>query len=198
MEKEFTFSAERRNLTGKGVARKLRREGKIPGIIYGPGISPIPIALLAKGALSYLKGNWSEAKVWDMKVNEEPMKVIIKDVQTDPITDEVLHVDFYAVTAGKALTLAVPLRFEGEPIGVKEGGVVEYLMDELEIECLPKDIPEEIVVDVRGLRIGDTLFVKDLPVSKNIKIKENPDLPVVTVLGLEEEKAEVEESEEES
>lgn len=204
MEETVIFTAERREGTGKGVARKLRRKGKIPGVVYGPGYSPIPLAVISKGVLSYLKGEWSEAKLWDLMVDNERFKVIIKDVQTDPFTDEVLHVDFYAVTFGKSLTLAVPLRFEGEPIGTKQGGVVEYLMDELEIECLPKDIPEEIVLEIGELQVGDTLFVKDLPISKGINVKEAPDRPVVTVVGpvvekevVEEELEEVEEEKEE-
>ena len=155
------------------------------------------MALVAKGAVHKLRGEWSEAKLYDLDLDGEIMKVIIKDVQADPVSLEVLHVDFYAVTFGKLMTLMVPLKFEGEPAGVKKGGIVEFLMDEVEIECLPKDIPEELVVDISSLEVGDTLFVRDLPLAEGVRVKEDSSAPVVTVVGPAVREVEVAEEEEE-
>ena len=197
MEETVIFRATKREATGKGVSRKLRREGYVPGVVYGPDREATPLALVAKGAVHKLRGEWSEAKLYDLDLDGEIMKVIIKDVQADPVSLEVLHVDFYAVTFGKLMTLMVPLKFEGEPAGVKKGGIVEFLMDEVEIECLPKDIPEELVVDISSLEVGDTLFVRDLPLAEGVKVKEDSSAPVVTVVGPAVREVEVAEEEEE-
>ncbi len=197
MEETVVFKATKREATGKGVARKLRREGYIPGVVYGPDRGATPLALVAKGAVHKLRGEWSEAKLYDLDLDGENIKVIIKDVHTDPVSLEVLHVDFYAVTFGKRMTLMVPLKFVGEPAGLKHGGIVEFLMDEVEIECFPKDIPEELVVDISSLEVGDTLFVRDLPVTEGVVVKEEPSAPVVTVVGPAVREAEAAEEEEE-
>lgn len=197
MEETVVFKATKRESTGKGVARKLRRKGYIPGVVYGPDRPATPLALVAKGAVHKLRGEWSEAKLYDLDLDGENLKVIIKDVQADPVSLEVLHVDFYAVTFGKVMSLMVPLKFVGEPAGLKHGGIVEFLMDEVEIECLPKDIPEELVVDISHLEVGDTLFVKDLPVTEGVEVKEDPSAPVVTIVGPAVQETEGEEEEEE-
>ncbi len=200
MEETVIFRATKREATGKEVARKLRREGYVPGVVYGPDREATPLALVAKGSVHKLRGEWSEAKLYDLDLDGETVKVIIKDVQADPVSLDVLHVDFYAVTFGKLMTLMVPIKFEGDPVGLKKGGIVEFLMDEVEIECFPKDIPEELVVDISSLDVGDTLFVRDLPLAEGVEVKEDPSAPVVTVVSpavRETEAAEEEEEEEE-
>ncbi len=191
------FKAIKREGKGKGEARKLRRSGYIPAIIYGGEAGNIPVAVWSKGAVSHLKGEVSEAKIWKLEIEGEGEKnVIIKDVQRHPVTGEILHVDFYEITYGKLMSLLVPLSFVGEPIGVKKGGVLEVLKDEVEIECLPKDIVEELEVDVSFLDIGDTLFVRDIKTPEGIRITEDLDQPVVTIVGPEEEEEVAEEAEE--
>jgi large subunit ribosomal protein L25 len=181
MGEAMVFKGTKRESTGKGVARKLRREGCIPGVVYGPDKPSLPISLYAKGVAEKLKGSWSEAKLYDLDLEGEKISVIIRDVQTEPVSREVLHVDLYAVTFGKLLTLMVPLKFQGEPIGVKHGGIVEFLMDELEIECLPRNIPEELAVDISYLEVGDSLFVRDIPLPEAVEVKGDLDQPVVTI-----------------
>ncbi len=192
MREGLVFEGTRREATGKGVARKLRKRGLLPGVVYGPDLPPIPLSLEAKGAvLNTLKGHWSEAKLYDLNLEGKTLKVIIKDVQEEPVGLNILHVDFYAVTFGREMTLRIPLRFTGEPVGVKKGGVVEYLMDEIEVECLPKDIPEELVIGIDDLDVGDTLFVRDISLPGGVILKEDPSQPVVTVMATAAEKAEV-------
>ncbi len=199
---KVVFRARRRDETGKGVARKLRRESRLPAVLYGPHIDPVPLDMETKGVLKILRKASEEVRIWDLELEgEEPHKVIIRDVQIHPISREPLHVDFYEVTYGQLLRLEVPIRIVGESVGVKHGGILEVLMDTVEIECYPKDLIEEIVVDISSLEEGDTLFVRDLPVGEEIKILEDEDQPVAlvsapAVIGAEEGAEEEEEEEE--
>ncbi len=191
------FQAVLREGRGKGEARKLRRQGYIPAIIYGGELGNKPLAVLAKTIIRHLKGEVSEAKIWKLNIEGIGEKdVIIKDVQKHPVTGAVLHVDFYEITYGQLISLAVPIKIVGEAVGVKKGGTLEILMDEVEIECLPRNMVEELEVDVSHLDLGDTLFVRDIKVPEGIKITEDPDQPVVTVVAPEEEET-PEEGEEE-
>ncbi len=192
------FQAVFREGRGKGEARKLRRQGYIPAVIYGGELGNRPLAVLAKSIVNYLKGEVSEAKIWKLNIEGVGEKdVIIKDVQKHPVTGEVLHVDFYEITYGQMISLAVPIRVVGEAVGVKKGGTLEILKDEIEIECLPKNIIEELVVDVSALDLGDTLFVRDLQVPEGIRVTEDPEQPVVTIVAPEEEEQPSEGEEEE-
>jgi len=199
MKEAVVFKGTRREATGKGVARKLRNRGYLPGVVYGPDLPATPFSLEAKDStMRTFKGAWSEAKLYDLLLEDKTLKVIIKDVQIDPVNLDVLHVDFYAVTFGKSMTLMIPLKFQGEPIGVKKGGVIEYLVDEIEVECLPKNIPEELYIDTSALDIGDTLFIRDVSLPEGVTLKSDPSQPVATVMTTAAEKAEeTEEPEEE-
>ncbi len=191
------FQAVVREGRGKGEARKLRRQGYIPAVIYGGDLGNKPLAVVAKSIIKHLKGEVSEAKIWKLNIEGVGEKdVIIKDVQKHPVTGEVLHVDFYEITYGQLVSLAVPVKLVGEPVGVKRGGTLQLLMDEIEIECLPRNIIEELEIDVSSLDIGDTLFVRDIQVPEGIKITEDPDQPVVTIVEEAEEEAPAEEEEE--
>ena len=179
---KLVFKARRRDKTGKGIARKLRREKRLPAVLYGPNIEPIPLDMDTKGVLKVLRKAADEVRIWDLELEgEEPHKVIIRDVQIHPISREPLHVDFYEVTYGQLLRLEVPIRIVGESVGVKRGGILEVLMDSVEIECYPKDLIEEIVVDISSLEEEDAIFVRDLPVGEEIRILEDPDQPVAVV-----------------
>ncbi len=204
---KLVFRARRRDKTGKGVARKLRKEKRLPAVLYGPNIDPVPLDMDTRGVLKVLRKASEEVRIWDLELEgEEPHKVIIRDVQIHPISLEPLHVDFYEVTYGQLLRLEVPIRIVGESVGVKHGGILEVLMDSVEIECYPKDLIEEIVVDISSLEEGDTLFVRDLPVGEEVRILEEMDQPVAIVSAPavaeaeegeeEEEEIEAEESEE--
>lgn len=187
------FEAILREGTGKGVARKLRKKGYIPAVIYGGDLGNRPLAVKASSVQKYLRGIVSEAHIWQLDIEGIGVKdVIVKDIQKHPVTGEILHIDFYELVATRTIYISVPIKVVGEAVGVKKGGTLEIIRSEIEIECLPRDIIEEIEVDVSTLDIGDTLFVRDLKVPAGIKITVDPDEPVVTVVGVEEETEETE------
>ncbi len=178
---------EIRDRVGKGVARKLRRQGKIPGIVYGPGQSPVPIALDPRYVVSLLERGAAENTLLELDAgNGQKFLCLLKDYQLEPVYDRIIHVDFYAIKTGVMLTLRVPLRIVGEAPGVKAGGILEFLIREIAVECLPKDIPEFIPVDISHLGIGDFIQVKDLSLPEGVRAVEDPDEVVVTIAEPEE------------
>jgi len=178
-----------RDRKGKGYARKLRREGNIPAILYGHHLrQSIPLEVELKefrGFLSSYPG--AREKVFILELADQKMnnqrEVIVKDIQYDPLKRVLRHIDFYEITRGEKVTTVVPLSFVGEAKGVKKGGVVECLRRELEVECLPIDIPSAIEVDITLLDIGDHLSIKDLKISSKIKLIAHPEDRVVSVVS---------------
>ncbi len=200
MEK-ITIKGYRREKTGKEIAKKLRREGYLPAIIYGKDVNlPIKIPI---SELRLLKSHhFSESTLIEISLqdsNKENISCVIKDIQFHPLTDEVIHIDFMKVSMEEMVRVKVPVELKGEAKGVKEGGILEQMLWEIEIEALPLDIPEKIEVDISSLEIGDSIHVKDLELGDKIKIIEDPQETIVTIVAQqeEEEKAEVEEEEKE-
>lgn len=174
-----TLEAYERKDLKKGAARKLRREGKIPAIMYGKDKNQ---------TLSILKNEF-EKKMQDLGENtiitltldDGQHDVLVKDYQEDTIRGFVTHVDFYEFEAGKELRTHVPIELNGTPAGVLEGGILEEGLYEVEVECKPKDIPDKIEVNIEELQIGDTIHIEDLPEREGVKILDNPDQVIVTV-----------------
>jgi len=190
------LKATLRKGTGKGVARKLRREGLLPAIIYG-GKRPeaTPIAIPA-GAVKQIKHHHG---LINLDLDGETRTCILKDIQYNYLGDVPIHLDFQEVTFGETIATTVELEFTGTPVGVaEEGGVLEIMMRELEIETLPRAIPEKIVVDISGLHAGDAIHVKELDVPEGVRVLEDPDAAVVVVTEVEEAPAPAEETEEEA
>jgi len=190
------LQATLRKGTGKGVARKLRREGLLPAVIYGGGRpEATPIAIKA-GDLKKIKHH---SGLIYIDLEGEERVCILKDIQYNYLGDVPLHVDFHEVTFGETITTTVEIEFVGTPVGVKEeNGVLEIFLREVEIETLPKSIPEKLVVDISNLHAGDALHVSDIPVPEGVKILEDPETAVVVVSEQEEAPAEEEESSEEA
>ncbi len=175
---EVKITATRRG-TGKGVARKLRREGLLPAIIYGGGRpEATPIAIKA----SDLRKLLHHSGLIEIDLEGEQRVCILKDVQFNYLGDVPVHVDFQEVTFGETISTTVELEFVGTPVGVEEGGVLEILMREVEIEALPKAIPEKITVDISSLGLGDALHVEDIPTPEGVKITEDPSATVAVVV----------------
>ena len=167
MIKDLTISATSRDGVGKGPARRLRTQGLIPAAVYGEGTDPVAIAVSAKDIANILRSDTGHNTIFKLAVpgakGEEPATVIIKDWQVDPVKGRLLHADLLRLSMTTATRVRVRIETRGEPIGVKlEGGILELQMRELEVECLPGDIPEHIDVDVSGLNIGDHVTVADL------------------------------------
>lgn len=177
---ENLLQAEVREVTGKEFAKKLRKQGKIPGVFYTHGEDPVPIVLDEQDSMKLLT---SESGLIDFQIGKKrKRKAIIKDVQTDPLKQTLLHIDVLGVRLEEKIAVAVPIRIVGEAVGVKlQGGILHQYLRELQIECLPLDIPERIDVDVANLNIGDTITARSLVVEK-VQILGDPEQPIVNVL----------------
>ncbi len=178
--KEVSLVASPREAVGKGAARRVRARGYIPAVVYGPEIEPLPIAVDERAFRAAFKSAGGSA-IYNLEVNGKVSKVIVREAQRDPITDRITHLDFHAISMKKPLHLSIPIRFVGTPRGVKtEGGIMQTVLRELEISCLPSDIPEYIEVDVTDLGIGDSVHVRDLSVPK-AEILSEPQRTVVVI-----------------
>ncbi|MCK4352583.1 50S ribosomal protein L25 [candidate division WOR-3 bacterium] len=173
------LKAEIRTQKGKGSARTLRREEKIPAILYGHGEKNVLLQIKEKEINDVVKSGMEH---FSLDFGKEA-DVIIKDIQWNPVTSRILHIDFQYLHKGEKIKVKVPIVFEGVPIGVKEqGGIVEHILSEVEVECLPRDIPREIKVDVSPLKIGDSVHLKDITEVKG-KFIEDIERTIVTILA---------------
>ncbi len=184
---EINLTVQARKETGRSKAKSLRLGGFIPGIVYGEGKKSQPIHVDRKTFLRLLKSQKGENVVINLSVASEDKKskeipVIIKELQHNPVTDELIHIDFNQISLTKEIKVKVPIVAKGEPIGVKQdGGSLAHLLWDLEIECLPTQIPANIEVEVSNLKIGDAVHIKDLSLPKGIKVLHDPDLVVLSV-----------------
>lgn len=178
-----TLNAQPREQTGKGVARKLRREGRVPAIVYGHGDETRPLTIDAHELEKLLSTISVENTLIDLKIEgtRKATPALIREVQYHPVRSQVLHIDLYQVHAGEKIHLEIPIRLTGTPAGVREdGGILQEVLRELHVECLPKDIPEALEFDVSEMRIGDAVHVSDLS-APNVRILNDADLVVCTV-----------------
>jgi len=178
----YQITVTQREQTGKGYCRKLRVKGLSPGIIYGHGRQSMPVFFNYKELYNIMK-KAGESTIIELNVdNAEKVNALVKEYQLSPLDGHILHVDFYAVRADEAVTLSILIHIIGEAIGVKQGGgILEPVIRELEIECLPADIPEKIEVDVSKLNIGNEILVKDIILSDKVKVLNKPDAVVIMV-----------------
>lgn len=180
---EFVVPAESRSETGKNVNRRLRSRGLIPGVLYGTGKAAVPVAVSPREITAILRSASGGNTLFDLDLGGTRRKVILKEFQREPLRGQLLHADFYEVALDKALEVKVPIELEGVPVGVKlQGGIVDFVTRELEVECLPVDIPERITVDISHLELGKHLRVSDLKLSDKVKILVEPDVVVAHVV----------------
>jgi large subunit ribosomal protein L25 len=168
MGQGLAIEAEPREDFGKNAARRLRRSGRVPCVVYGGGGTAIPISVDSRSVSS-----------------KAPARVMLRDWQLEPVRGEVLHVDMIRVSGDTRLQLKVPIRLTGEAKGVKvQGGILEFILREVEVECLPDDIPERIDVDITELMLGRNLRVSDLALGEKVKAVTDPTQVVVHVVAL--------------
>jgi large subunit ribosomal protein L25 len=179
---EVTLPAEIRTRLGKGGARQLRRAGKIPAILYGGAEPPVPIAV-EKGRVLEIFRKYGHTSIFSLALDGRTVPVIIKDWQLDPVTGVLLHVDFLRVDLTKPTRVKVPVEVVGEAIGVRQGGLLDVATHEVEIECLPTEIPPRLQVDVSALEIGDHIAVKDLQLGDRVRVLDDPERVIVSVLA---------------
>ncbi len=177
---EKTLAAEERKRLGKGDAGRLRRQGKIPGIIYGH-VQPKPIAVDAYEFNTKFQ-RISESTIIKLSLDKQVHEVLIRDFQEDATSGRVTHIDFYEVEKGKMLRTNVGVLLKGAAVGVREGGVLETFVHELEVECLPANLPERIEVDVSELALGHSIHVRQMPVPEGVRVLNSPDQVVCTIV----------------
>ncbi|MFQ5521392.1 MAG: 50S ribosomal protein L25 [Candidatus Methylomirabilia bacterium] len=177
------IAVSRRQGTGKQAAKQLRREGLIPAVLYGEQ-SPVPLTVNPKDILKALHGHERSGQLLNLRFTEDgdSRATIIRDLQFHPTTESLLHVDFQEVTMDRAITITVGTQAVGEPAGVKEqGGTLEMILREVQISCLPSQIPDRIEADVSALRIGNVLTVANLTPPPGVRILNDPAQAVATV-----------------
>ncbi len=189
MSQALTVSAEPREDFGKGVARRLRRSGMIPGVVYGGGGSSIPVMVNPKTILEVLHSESGHNAIFTLEIKgKAPARVMLREWQVEPVYGELLHVDMVRVARDVKLRVKVPIHVTGEPKGVKlQGGIFDFVLREVEVECLPDDIPEHFTADVTELTIGKNLRVADLPVTDKFKVLTEATRVVAHVVVLKEE-----------
>lgn len=192
MSQALTVEAEPREDFGKNSARRTRRAGRIPGVVYGGGGPVIPISVDPIGIRAILHSESGPNSIFTLEIRgKAPARAMIRDWQSEPVRGGLLHVDLVRIALDTRLKLKVAIHVTGEPKGVKvEGGIFEFMLRELEVECLPEDIPEAITVDVTPLGLNQNLRVSELPVGPKVKVLSDPNRVVahVVILKAEEEK----------
>jgi large subunit ribosomal protein L25 len=182
--KEITIEAKSRPDSGKGVARKMRAGGKIPGVVYGKGEPPQAIEIDHGHFHNVMRTVTSENLLVNLAIDgvQSNKKAIIRDMQRDPVDGKLLHIDFQHISLTEKIRVRVPIVLEGVPDGVKNfGGIVNWMVRDLEVTCLPTDIPDRFVLDISQLKIHDSLHVKNILV-ENVEILESPEETIVSVV----------------
>lgn len=182
--KEIVLKARPREKAGKEYAKKLRRNGFVPAVLYGPETATLPLEVETKSFLSLLRGGLGENVIVTLLLDDKKdgqRKVLVREVQRDPVTGAILHLDFHQISLTKKLTIQVPIHLVGTPVGVDDGGILQHALRDLEIECLPTAIPEKIQVDVSHLKIGDSVHVGDIKV-ENAEILSDSKSSIVSVV----------------
>jgi len=185
MEKVL-LKAHVRTLTGKKVAKDLRNKGLVPANVYKGKEGATSLQVAKDDLREVLSTKAGENVIITLKISGDSAAkdktVLIKEIQREPIKDEILHVDFNEISLTEMLKVNVPLAAKGEPVGVKvDGGVLEHVMWEVQVECLPTDIPEKLEMDVSNLKIGDALYVKNIVAPEGVKILNDGELITVSV-----------------
>jgi large subunit ribosomal protein L25 len=192
MSQELVVEAEQREDFGKNAARRTRRSGRIPGVVYGGGGPVIPVYVDPEGIRDILHSESGHNSIFTLQVRgKAPARAMIRDWQSEPVRGGLLHVDLLRIALDTKLKLKVAIHVTGEPKGVKvDGGIFEFMLRELDVECLPDDIPEGITVDVSPLGLNQSLRVSELPVSPKVKVLTDPNRVVahVVTIKVEEEK----------
>ncbi|SDK60162.1 50S ribosomal protein L25/general stress protein Ctc [Sediminibacillus albus] len=176
------LNAEKREDLKKSHTRTIRQQGLIPAVVYGKGKEPKTVAVNSIDLLKTVRDEGRNAII-SLNVAGESVDVMLHDYQVEPIKDELLHADFYAVNMSQVIDVEVPIHLDGDAQGSKDGGVLQQPLYNLAIRAKPGNIPEEIVVDVSKLEVGDSITVSDLPESKDYEITEDESTTIVSILA---------------
>lgn len=201
---DIELSAEVRSKTGKGAARSLRREDRIPAILYGPKTDPVLLSVTANRLEKLMREMGEESKLLNLNIESDDgrqtKQVLIRELQVHPVRRRFLHVDFYEVPMDQPIVIEVPVELVGEAVGVKQGGVLDLVRRMLSVRCLPGEIPEKVEIDISNLEVGSTIHVADLVHQVAFELVDDQNFAVVTISapeGAAEAEAEEEAGEEE-
>jgi large subunit ribosomal protein L25 len=186
MAENATLKAAVRTETGKGAMRRLRREGRIPAVVYGRGEETRPLSVDAHDFEMLTKHHSLDTTIIELSIEGAGRKggrfrTLIAEVQSHPYKPQILHVDFQQIHAGERVTVQVPIRLHGTPAGVRAGGVLQHVLHDVELECAVEEIPESLDVDVSALGIGDSVHVSELAIPENVEILIDAERTVCTV-----------------
>jgi large subunit ribosomal protein L25 len=182
------LEAQQRDAGTKNDARRVRREGKIPAVVYGAGKEAMPVSVDPRQVARILHSETGHNSVFDLALDGERTKAMIVDWQYEPIKGSLLHIDLKRIALDQKLRVNIPIELVGEPAGVKQqGGILEQIAREVEVECLPGDIPNEIELNVSELVFGTVLRISDLPKNDKIKYLSDPEQPVAHIITIKEE-----------
>jgi large subunit ribosomal protein L25 len=182
--KTIELNVEKRSTTGKGEARRSRAGGRIPAVVYGAGKPNVPIAVDRKALADLFREGAGENAIFLLKLagSDQTRHAMIKELQRDPLSRKPLHIDFVRVLMDVKITVRVPIEVTGVSKGVKtDGGILDLVTREIEIECLPGSIPAHLAVDVTELAIGDAIRVSELPAIEGVRVVDNPEKVIVHV-----------------
>jgi large subunit ribosomal protein L25 len=179
---ETVLKATSRDGRGKGPARRLRAEGMVPGVLYGHGVEPVAISLSSQDLLHFFHATHGAAMVVDLEVDGKKHLAIPREIQRDHLRGRYVHIDFLEVRRDEKVKMSVEIHETGEAPGVKTGGVIEHHLREVEIECLPGDVPEQITADVGELELGDMLRLADITPPDGVTFLTDLTTPVISVV----------------
>jgi len=177
------LKAELREDLTKSATKKARNEGRLPAVLYGKGKETKTISLDSIELVKTVRDEGRNAIISLDIEGDKPVDVMLHDYQMDSIKDELLHADFYIVDMSEEMDVEVSLNLEGEPEGVRDGGVLQQPLYELQVRAKPREIPDDISVDVSGLKIGDSITVADLPAADNYELLDEPETTIATILA---------------
>ncbi len=188
MAQQVKLKAQKRTVLGRNAIKKIKKEGLVPGVVYGSDAQPMALQVEARELTSVLAHASSEHVLVDLEIGDGDQSTnrlaLIQEVQHHPLRRELLHVDFHAVSTTEKITSEVPIEAAGEALGVRTfGGLLEYSLRTLEVECFPQELPDIIRIDVSNLNIGEALHVRDIPLPSGVEALTDADLTVVSVVA---------------
>jgi large subunit ribosomal protein L25 len=188
MAQQVKLKAQKRTLLGRNAIKKIKNEGLVPGVIYGSQAEPMALQVEGRALTNVLAHASSEHVLVELEIADGSQSTsrlaLIQEVQHHPLKRQLLHVDFHAVSATEKITSEVPIEAVGEPLGVRTfGGLLEYSLRSLEVECFPQDLPDIVRIDVTNLNIGESLHVRDIPLPSGVEALTDSDLTVVSVVA---------------
>lgn len=181
MAAEVKLQVEKRDGTGKGVARRARMSGKVPGVIYGRGMDPVPVVVDRREFVTALLTDAGMNVLLSLQLGTESIPALARDLQRDPVRGTLLHADFVKIDLSTEVEVDVPIHVVGESPGVKEGGVLEHPLFQVRVRCLPTAVPEAVEADISSLNMGDSLRVADLAAGRDFEILNDPEALAISI-----------------